>query len=36
VDAKDARFVTGGLWRHVVEMSLTSSVRLMAIAAPIG
>jgi Na+-driven multidrug efflux pump len=27
----DARFVTGSLWRHVVVMSLTSSVGLMAI-----
>jgi putative MATE family efflux protein len=27
----DARFVTGSLWRHVVVMSLTSSIGLMAI-----
>jgi putative MATE family efflux protein len=29
--AADARFVTGSLWRHVVIMSLTSSLGLMAI-----
>ena len=29
--ASNARFVTGSLWRHVVVMSLTSSVGLMAI-----